>query len=50
VVPYKSGERQKLVDAGYRIVGNMGDQWSDLVGGPEGEHTFKVPDPMYYVA
>ncbi|KAL6607717.1 hypothetical protein ACP70R_040780 [Stipagrostis hirtigluma subsp. patula] len=49
VVPYKSGERQKLVDAGYRIVGNMGDQWSDLVGAPEGGRTFKVPDPMYYV-
>ncbi|TVU17105.1 hypothetical protein EJB05_33119, partial [Eragrostis curvula] len=40
----------KLVDAGYRIVGNMGDQWSDLVGAPEGDRTFKVPDPMYYVA
>ncbi|CAL4910013.1 unnamed protein product [Urochloa decumbens] len=49
VLPYKSGERQKLVDAGYRIVGNMGDQWSDLVGAPEGDRTFKVPDPMYYV-
>ncbi|AQK93947.1 stem 28 kDa glycoprotein precursor [Zea mays] len=49
VVPYKSGERQKLVDAGYRIVGNMGDQWSDLIGAPEGDRTFKVPDPMYYV-
>ncbi|CAD6334396.1 unnamed protein product [Miscanthus lutarioriparius] len=49
VVPYKSGERQKLVDAGYRIVGNMGDQWSDLLGAPEGDRTFKVPDPMYYV-
>lgn len=49
VVPYKSGERQKLVDAGYRIVGNMGDQWSDLTGAPEGDRTFKVPDPMYYV-
>uniref|UniRef100_K3Z875 Acid phosphatase n=1 Tax=Setaria italica TaxID=4555 RepID=K3Z875_SETIT len=49
VVPYKSGERQKLVDAGYRIVGNIGDQWSDLVGAPEGDRTFKVPDPMYYV-
>ena len=40
---------QKLVDAGYRIVGNMGDQWSDLTGAPEGDRTFKVPDPMYYV-
>nr|CAB3460451.1 unnamed protein product [Digitaria exilis] len=50
VVPYKSGERQKLVDAGHLIVGNMGDQWSDLLGTPEAYRTFKVPDPMYYVA
>ncbi|KAF8724951.1 hypothetical protein HU200_020669 [Digitaria exilis] len=41
VVPYKSGERQKLVDAGYLI-------WSDLLGTPEAYRTFKVPDPMYY--
>jgi hypothetical protein len=27
----------------------MGDQWSDLTGAPEGDRTFKVPDPMYYV-
>jgi hypothetical protein len=49
VVPYKSGERKKLEDARYVIVGNIDDQWSDLVGAPEGERTFKVPDPMYYV-
>uniref|UniRef100_A0A453J8R4 Stem 28 kDa glycoprotein n=1 Tax=Aegilops tauschii subsp. strangulata TaxID=200361 RepID=A0A453J8R4_AEGTS len=30
-VTYKSGERQKLQDAGYVIVGNIGDQWSDIL-------------------
>ena len=48
-VTYKSGERQKLQDAGYIIVGNIGDQWSDILGAPEGARTFKLPDPMYYI-
>ncbi|XP_048532857.1 stem 28 kDa glycoprotein-like [Triticum urartu] len=48
-VTYKSGERQKLQDAGYVIVGNIGDQWSDILGAPEGARTFKLPDPMYYI-
>ncbi|XP_048539091.1 stem 31 kDa glycoprotein-like [Triticum urartu] len=48
-VTYKSGERQQLQDAGYVIVGNIGDQWSDILGAPEGARTFKLPDPMYYI-
>ncbi|XP_037426893.1 stem 28 kDa glycoprotein-like [Triticum dicoccoides] len=48
-VTYKSGERQKLQDAGYVIIGNIGDQWSDILGAPEGTRTFKLPDPMYYI-
>ncbi|XP_051204439.1 stem 28 kDa glycoprotein [Lolium perenne] len=48
-IAYKSGERQKLQDAGYVIVGNIGDQWSDILGAPEGTRTFKLPDPMYYI-
>jgi acid phosphatase len=48
-VAYKSGERKKLVDVGYVIVGNIGDQWSDILGAPEGERTFKLPDPLYYI-
>lgn len=48
-VAYKSGERQKLQDAGFVIVGNIGDQWSDILGAPEGARTFKLPDPMYYI-
>ncbi|KAK3140534.1 hypothetical protein QOZ80_5AG0402280 [Eleusine coracana subsp. coracana] len=46
---FKSGERKKLEDAGYIIVGNIGDQWTDILGAPEGARTFKLPDPMYYV-
>ncbi|CAL4910006.1 unnamed protein product [Urochloa decumbens] len=48
-VEFKSGERKKLEDAGYVIVGNIGDQWTDLLGEPEGARTFKLPDPMYYI-
>ncbi|GMY34384.1 acid phosphatase 1-like [Fagus crenata] len=48
-VVYKSAERAALEAEGYRILGNMGDQWSDLLGTPTGNRTFKVPDPMYYI-
>jgi hypothetical protein len=48
-IEFKSGERKKLQDAGYVIVGNIGDQWTDLLGEPEGGRTFKLPDPMYYI-
>ncbi|XP_034587891.1 uncharacterized protein [Setaria viridis] len=48
-IGFKSGERQKLQDAGYVIVGNIGDQWSDILGAPEGARTFKLPDPIYYI-
>ncbi|GMN37115.1 hypothetical protein TIFTF001_006544 [Ficus carica] len=46
---YKSDKRQQLVDAGYRIVGNVGDQWSDLLGTNHGTRNFKLPNPLYYV-
>ncbi|CAK7356777.1 unnamed protein product [Dovyalis caffra] len=46
---YKSSERAKLEKKGYRIIGNMGDQWSDLLGTNVGKRTFKLPDPMYYI-
>lgn len=49
-VEYKSEKRTKLVAEGYRIVGNVGDQWSDILGADKGERTFKLPDPMYYIA
>ncbi|KAI5651223.1 hypothetical protein M9H77_37228 [Catharanthus roseus] len=47
---YKSKNRDELVLEGYRIVGNIGDQWSDILGTNVGLRTFKLPDPMYYIA
>ncbi|CAA3023293.1 Hypothetical predicted protein [Olea europaea subsp. europaea] len=46
---YKSKKRTELVDSGCRILGNLGDQWSDILGDNSGNRTFKVPDPMYYI-
>uniref|UniRef100_A0A0D6RB72 Acid phosphatase n=1 Tax=Araucaria cunninghamii TaxID=56994 RepID=A0A0D6RB72_ARACU len=45
----KIAKRTKLEEDGYKIWGNMGDQWSDITGEPSGLRTFKVPNPMYYV-
>ncbi|KAG5036466.1 hypothetical protein GLYMA_07G014600v4 [Glycine max] len=49
-VTYKSTERQKLEENGYNIIGNIGDQWSDILGTNTGLRTFKLPDPMYYIS
>jgi acid phosphatase len=46
---YKSGERGKIVDAGYRIILNVGDQLSDLNGNPQAERSVKLPNPFYYI-
>ncbi|XP_028778922.1 acid phosphatase 1-like [Neltuma alba] len=46
-VEYKSEERRKVEEGGYRIVGNIGDQWSDILGTTNGQRTFKLPDPLY---
>jgi acid phosphatase len=48
-VEYKSEERKKIVDAGYRIVMSVGDQWSDLNGEPMAEISVKLPNPFYYL-
>ncbi|XP_062190050.1 acid phosphatase 1-like [Phragmites australis] len=48
-VAFKSAMRRQLVEEGYRIRGNVGDQWSDLQGDCTGERVFKVPNPMYFV-
>jgi acid phosphatase len=48
-VEYKSQERKKIVDAGYRIVMSVGDQWSDLNGEPKAEISVKLPNPFYYL-
>ncbi|KAE9600759.1 hypothetical protein Lal_00011216 [Lupinus albus] len=49
-VRYKSRIRKELEEEGYRIWGNVGDQWSDLQGECLGKRTFKLPNPMYYIS
>jgi len=46
---YKSEKRNEMVNEGYRILGNSGDQWSDLLGSSQSIRSFKVPNPMYYL-
>lgn len=47
---YKSERRKDLEQEGYRIHGSSGDQWSDLVGFSVATRSFKLPNPMYYIA
>lgn len=47
-VDFKAAERRKLVEQGYTIIVNMGDQMSDLEGG-FAERTYKLPNPFYFV-
>jgi acid phosphatase len=46
---YKSAARGRIAAEGYRIVLNVGDQWSDLRGSPMAEFSVKYPDPFYFV-
>ncbi|XWS47698.1 hypothetical protein CRYUN_Cryun13aG0006400 [Craigia yunnanensis] len=46
---FKSEKRSKMVEEGYRILGNSGDQWSDLLGSSPSSRSFKLPNPMYYI-
>lgn len=47
-IEYKSGTRAHIESLGYDIVGNFGDQYSDLSGG-SADRSFKLPNPMYYL-
>ncbi len=46
---YKSSMRAQIAADGYRIVLNVGDQWSDLKGAPTAEYSVKYPDPYYLI-
>ncbi|RLN19500.1 hypothetical protein C2845_PM02G45940 [Panicum miliaceum] len=46
---YKSEKRKEIEAEGYRILGNSGDQWSDLLGSSVSARSFKLPNPMYYI-
>ncbi len=45
---YKSGTRAAIEKEGYRILVNVGDQESDLVGG-YAVRGFKLPNPFYFI-
>ncbi|KAJ8531290.1 hypothetical protein K7X08_026724 [Anisodus acutangulus] len=46
---YKSERRNEMVEEGFRIAGNSGDQWSDLLGSSMSNRSFKLPNPIYYI-
>jgi len=46
---FKSTARATIQAQGYKIVLNVGDQWSDLKGAPEAEFSVKYPDPYYFL-
>jgi phosphoglycolate phosphatase-like HAD superfamily hydrolase len=46
---YKAGRRKKIVADGYRLILNVGDQWSDLNGEPGAEVSVKLPNPFYFL-
>ncbi|KAI3727286.1 hypothetical protein L1987_67099 [Smallanthus sonchifolius] len=46
---FKSSKRKELEEAGYKIWGNIGDQWTDITGTNIGDRAFKLPNPVYYV-
>lgn len=47
-VTYKSARRAELIKKGMRIVGCVGDQWSDLMGGNTG-YKVKLPNYTYII-
>jgi predicted secreted acid phosphatase len=47
-IEYKSLTRKHVAAQGHRIVANLGDQFSDLIGG-YGERQVKLPNPTYYL-
>jgi acid phosphatase len=48
-IAYKSAARAAIVQQGYRIILNVGDQLSDLKGKPAGDYSVKLPNPFYYI-
>ena len=48
LIPFKSSARKSITAKGYKIIANLGDQWSDLNGGYS-ERTFKLPNPFYFI-
>ncbi|KAI3762384.1 hypothetical protein L1987_52813 [Smallanthus sonchifolius] len=49
-VAYKSDKRKEIMEEGFRIIGNSGDQWSDLIGSYVSMRSFKLSNPMYFIS
>jgi hypothetical protein len=47
-VAYKTGAREDIESQGYKIIANIGDQYSDLAGG-HAQSAFKLPNPFYFL-
>jgi len=47
-VVYKSNARAAIEQQGYRIIANVGDQYSDLAGG-HGAFAFELANPFYFL-
>lgn len=47
-IEYKTAMRKKITINGYKIVENVGDQYSDLKGGYS-LYQYKLPNPFYYI-
>ena len=47
-VPYKTGARKDIESKGYKIIANIGDQYSDLAGG-HAQRAFKLANPFYFL-
>ncbi|GAA2730770.1 hypothetical protein GCM10009867_02920 [Pedococcus aerophilus] len=47
-IEYKSTTRRHVVDQGYDVIANFGDQYSDLIGG-SADRAVKLPNPTYYL-
>ncbi|XP_051148183.1 acid phosphatase 1-like [Andrographis paniculata] len=46
---FKASERAQLKKDGFKVIGNVGDQWSDLLTGTNaGKRAFKIPNALYY--
>lgn len=47
-IDFKPATRAEVESSGYHIILNVGDQYSDLVGGYS-LYTLKLPNPVYIV-
>jgi predicted secreted acid phosphatase len=47
-VQYKTGARKDIESQGYKIIANIGDQYSDLAGG-HAQRAFKLANPFYFL-